>query len=147
MFQSAKRILTPSNNASRYASPLPFEVSIRQADPHAFERGDWIMRRELYGEVSIRQADPHAFELVWHVAFTVVREEFQSAKRILTPSNSYRSRLPVQPTISFNPPSGSSRLRTRCRKQRCLQTARRFNPPSGSSRLRTMSFARRANGP
>ncbi len=37
LFQSAKRILTPSNNSATSLKRVSLLVSIRQADPHAFE--------------------------------------------------------------------------------------------------------------
>ncbi len=88
-------------------------VSIRQADPHAFERSVGVQFNPPVATVSIRQADPHAFEQVLRSMKNGVGEAFQSAKRILTPSNHRPIWTEDRPVVGFNPPSGSSRLRTK----------------------------------
>ncbi len=85
-------------------------VSIRQADPHAFEptnRANGV----LCEQVSIRQADPHAFELALRPArrgrsHVSIR---QADPHAFEQQPGWRGR---PPTAGFNPPSGSSRLRT-----------------------------------
>ncbi len=109
MFQSAKRILTPSNYSRARGRSCRSHVSIRQADPHAFERSirpRW--RRD--SRVSIRQADPHAFEprmCGWD----------------------------ANTGTCFNPPSGSSRLRTRG----CVMPITRCNSFQSAKRILTPS--------